>query len=291
MLRSMTGFGSASTRQDGISLRVEIRTVNNRFYKSSIRLPDSLQSLEAEIDAHISNHFSRGSVTVNVKYVDTSEQGVASINTKALGNYINQLREMDGSISIDASRLLQLPGVLINDSTEEIVARVKPLLEPLLVNACDSVIEMRGREGQVLEQDLDKQLSTIKDHLAYIKERAPKIVLEYQNRLHQRMQGLLAELGKKVAEEDLLREVAIFAERTDIAEEISRLAGHLEQFGELVGRAANEPIGRTLDFLAQEMLRESNTIASKCLDGDTSRRIVEVKGAIDRIKEQVQNAE
>jgi len=291
MLRSMTGFGSASTRQDGISLRVEIRTVNNRFYKSSIRLPDSLQSLEAEIDAHISNHFSRGSVTVNVKYVDTSEQGVASINTKALGNYINQLREMDGSISIDASRLLQLPGVLINDSTEEIVARVKPLLEPLLVNACDSVIEMRGREGQVLEQDLDKQLSTIKDHLAYIKERAPGIVLEYQNRLRQRMQGLLAELGKKVAEEDLLREVAIFAERTDIAEEISRLAGHLEQFGELVGRAANEPIGRTLDFLAQEMLRESNTIASKCLDGDTSRRIVEVKGAIDRIKEQVQNAE
>ena len=181
--------------------------------------------------------------------------------------------------------------MLINDSTEEIIARVKPLLEPLLANACDSVIEMRGREGQVLEQDLDKQLSTIKDHLAYINERAPEIVLEYQNRLRQRMQGLLAELGKKVAEEDLLREVAIFAERTDIAEEISRLAGHLEQFGELVGRAANEPIGRTLDFLAQEMLREANTIASKCLDGDTSRRIVEVKGAIDRIKEQVQNAE
>ena len=105
------------------------------------------------------------------------------------------------------------------------------------------------------------------------------------------METLFAEINKAVEEGDLLREVAIFAEKTDIAEEISRLEGHLEQFQELKGITDGEPIGRTLDFLSQEMLRESNTIASKCLDGETSRRVVEIKGAIDRIKEQVQNAE
>ena len=105
------------------------------------------------------------------------------------------------------------------------------------------------------------------------------------------MEALLSDVGKEVNDADLLREVAVFAERADISEEISRLGGHLEQFRELVGSDNYDPIGRTLDFLAQEMLRESNTIASKCLDGDTSRRIVEIKGAVDRIKEQVQNAE
>ena len=105
------------------------------------------------------------------------------------------------------------------------------------------------------------------------------------------MAAILSDVGKEVTDGDLLREVAVFAERADISEEISRLSGHLEQFREFIGNENYDPIGRTLDFLAQEMLRESNTIASKCLDGDTSRRIVEVKGAIDRIKEQVQNAE
>jgi uncharacterized protein (TIGR00255 family) len=105
------------------------------------------------------------------------------------------------------------------------------------------------------------------------------------------MESLLSDIGKEVTDADLLREVAVFAERADISEEISRLGGHLAQFRELVGSDNYDPIGRTLDFLSQELLRESNTIASKCLDGDTSRRIVEIKGAIDRIKEQVQNAE
>jgi uncharacterized protein (TIGR00255 family) len=150
---------------------------------------------------------------------------------------------------------------------------------------------MRRREGRSLEEDLDCQLIKIAEHLAHIKERAPQIVSEYQTRLQQRMEALLAEVGANVSDQDTLREVAIFAEKTDIAEEISRLEGHLDQFRELTGTPENEPIGRTLDFLAQEMLRESNTIASKCLDGETSRRIVEIKGAVDRIKEQVQNAE
>ena len=291
MLRSMTGFGSASSHEDGTSLQVEIRTVNNKFYKSNVRLPDALQSLEVEIDSVVSKHISRGSATINVKFVDAPEHGVAQINAGILRNYIAQLREADDSVSIDASRLLSLPGVLKTDNDAEISVRVKETLLKLVLESCDKVLEMRGREGQTLEADLESQLVNIAEHLSHIKDRAPEIVSEYQARLRQRMESLFAEVGANVTEQDTLREVAIFAEKTDIAEEISRLDGHLEQFRELVSRPEDEPIGRTLDFLAQEMLRESNTIASKCVDGETSRRVVEIKGAVDRIKEQVQNAE
>ncbi len=291
MLRSMTGFGSTSSRKDGVSLQVEIRTVNNKFYKANIRLPEPLQSLETEIDVVVSKLISRGSVTVNIKFVDTSEHGIATINKEALANYINQIKEVDSSVSVDVSRLLMLPGVLSSDIDDDVSLRNKPELITLVENACNDVIEMRKREGKVLEEDLCIHLAKIEEHLSLIRDRAPQIVEEYQARLRQRVQNLLSEIGKNVEEEDVLREVALFAEKTDIAEEISRLSGHLAQFRELIDGCDQEPIGRTLDFLAQEMLRESNTIASKCLDGDTSRRIVEIKGAVDRIKEQAQNAE
>ncbi len=287
----MTGFGSASSRKDGVSLQVEIRTVNNKFYKANVRLPDPLQSLETEIDVAVSKQLSRGSVTVMVKFTDTSEHSIATINKEVLGNYINQLKEVDSTLSIDTSRLLLLPGVLSNDADDDVTDRNRTELMNLVQEACNGVVEMRQREGKALEEDLQKHLSKIEADLSFIKERAPEIVEDYQARLLQRVQNLFSEIGKSVDEVDLLREVALFAEKTDIAEEISRLEGHLNQYRELIAGSDDEPIGRTLDFLAQEMLRESNTIASKCLDGDTSRRIVEIKGAVDRIKEQVQNAE
>lgn len=287
----MTGFGSCSSRKDGVSVQVELRAVNNKFYKSTIRLPESLQSLEAEIDSRISKSFTRGSITLSVKYIDTSEHGTATINTKSLQRYIDQLNEMDSNTEVDIGSLLTLPGVLSNDSEEDIVARLRSSVIDLVSEACDDAIEMRQREGLALHKDLSDLLSKISDQILHIKDRAPEIVSEYQSRLRKRMEDLLSELGKNVAPEDILKEVAIFAERTDIAEEISRLEGHIAQFYEFIDGSDQDPIGRTLDFLAQEMLREANTIASKCLDGDSNRRIVEVKGAIDRIKEQAQNAE
>ena len=291
MLRSMTGFGSAVSRRDGVTLQVEVRTVNNKFYKANVRLPESLQKLETEIDVAVSKRLSRGSVTVNVKLEDTSERGLPTINKEVLGNYIRQLKDVDPDITIDASRLLLLPGAMSTSETDDIADRTQAELISLIESACDDVIDMRKREGEALVKDLCIHLKKIEDNLSSIKERAPEIVGEYQSRLRQRIDSLLSEIGKTVAEEDVLREVAMFAEKTDIAEEISRLEGHLVQYSELIDGSDSEPVGRTLDFLAQEMLRESNTIASKCLDGDTSRRIVEIKGAVDRIKEQVQNAE
>jgi uncharacterized protein (TIGR00255 family) len=287
----MTGFGRASSRKDGVSLQVEIRTVNNKFYKSNVRLPDILQSLEAEIDTLVAKQIIRGSVTISVKFIDSPEHGVATINPEILSNYLSKLREVDDTVSIDVGRLLSLPGVLSNDTEDDVAIRVKSTLLGLVLDCCTDVIEMRRKEGKSLEEDLKNQLAKINENLSHIKERAPEIVAEYQARLRQRMQSLFDEVGATVTEQDTLREVAIFAEKTDIAEEITRLDGHINQFHDLIGGPENEPIGRTLDFLSQEMLRESNTIASKCLDGETSRRIVEIKGAVDRIKEQVQNAE
>ena len=287
----MTGFGSASSIREGVLLHVEIRTVNNKFYKSNFRVPEILQGLETEIEQRIASYITRGSVTFTIKYSDASENAAATINTDALKSYVAQLKSVGDDISIDAARLLSLPGVLIQDQSDAIITSLKPNILDLVDEACSGVVEMRTTEGKALKQDLEQQLTTIREHLKFIKKRAPEIVADYECRLKQRMESLLEEIGKSVAAEDVIKEVAVFSEKTDIAEEIKRLDGHLKQFDELSSRLDGEPVGRTLDFLAQEMLRESNTIASKCLDGETSRRIVEIKGAIDRIKEQVQNAE
>ena len=291
MLRSMTGFGSASSNEDGITLHVEVRTVNNKFFKTNIRLPEVFQGLESEIESRISSYLIRGSIVVTVKYANSSAESAATINVDAIKEYITQLREVDSDTTIDVARLLSLPGALIQDMGDSLTEKVKPRLMLLLEEACDGVVFMRIAEGKTLKTDLDDQNAKISKALAYIKKRAPEIIADYETRLKKRMESLLAEIGKTIATEDIIKEVAVFAEKTDIAEEIKRLEGHLKQFNELTDGLEGDPIGRTLDFLTQEMLREANTIASKCLDGETSRRIVEIKGAIDRIKEQVQNAE
>ena len=291
----MTGFGAASAQDDGASYAVEIRSVNNKFYKALVRFPEELQGLEAEIDAAVSKRITRGSVVVTGRYASTGAQAAAQINTAAIQRYLEQLLEVPGlghdSARIDLGALLQLPGVVVNDTGEQRIERARPVVLDLVQQACDAVLQMRTREGESLHADLRRHCQRIEQHLAVVAERVPMVVDLYQQRLRQRMEALLAESGAAVREEDLLREVAVFAERSDIAEEVSRLQGHLQQFEEIIDSANDEPAGRTLDFLSQEMLREANTIASKCLDVEVGRRIVEIKGAIDRIKEQAQNVE
>ena len=150
---------------------------------------------------------------------------------------------------------------------------------------------MREREGEALRIELDGHRAAINERVELIAQRAPLVVEQYQERLRQRMKLLLEDVGGAVSDEDLVREVAVYAERTDIAEEVARLGGHMEQFEQLISKKDGDPVGRTLDFLSQEMLREANTIASKSSDSEISRYIVEVKGLIDRIKEQAANVE
>ncbi|HVP72984.1 MAG TPA: YicC/YloC family endoribonuclease [Phycisphaerales bacterium] len=298
MIRSMTGFGEATSQVDGVHFAVEIRSVNNRYFKTQIRLPDELAGLEAELESAVAKRLSRGSIIVTVRFSDTSASAAAVINTNAVESYLRQLQAVLASngldresLRIDVGALLNLPGVVISDGGQERLQQARAALMKLADEACSRLLAMRQREGRMLLEELHKHARSIDTHLVVVKQRVPVTVGLYQERLRQRMAALLAESGASVREEDLLREVAIYAERTDIAEEVARLEGHLQQYREIIGATNDEPSGRTLDFLSQELLREANTIASKCLDVEISRRIVEIKGAIDRIKEQVQNVE
>ena len=292
MIRSMTGFGTASAELNGARYVVELRSLNSKYFKANIRLPDELQGVEADVEPLLSRRLTRGSVVLTVRFSDTSAEAAAKINRKALARYLEQLRSVSGDGQpIDVAQLVSLPGVLMTGTGEELLEQARPVLKELVGEACDRVLAMRVREGSTLHDELHRHLGAIAGRLEIIARRAPTVVEQYRSRLRERINALLAESSTALREEDLIREVAVYAERSDITEEVTRLKGHLEQFSEIIDSDNDDPSGRTLDFLSQEMLREANTIASKCLDVEISREIVEVKGDIDRIKEQVQNVE
>jgi uncharacterized protein (TIGR00255 family) len=292
----MTGFGEASAQIDGIHYFVEARSLNSKYLKTVIRLPDAYQGLEAEMEARLRHKLARGTVTVTATCTDVSESAAFEINHRALERYIEQIRKArsiaSGEVKLDVAALLGLPGVLQPPTNEEQrLHRARDAFLPLLDKACDGLTAMRRQEGKLLLEDLLSQRDFINTRLAAIAQRAPSVVAEYEKRLQSRIETLLTGADRRPEPVELIREIAVYAERTDIAEEIQRLSGHMEQYTSLLTDPDERPVGRTLDFLAQEMLREANTIASKSPDSEISRAIVEVKGAIDRIKEQVQNVE
>jgi uncharacterized protein (TIGR00255 family) len=294
MIRSMTGFGVATAEADGARCSVELRSVNGRFFKSTLRLPDELQALEPELESLLMRRLSRGSVTATVRWVETTARAVASINTEALKAYVAQLRTalppgVDGGLRL--GDLLALPGVVADDRAVAMADRARPMVLRLADEACNALLAARAREGEALRQLLSGFGDQIDAGLAAVRNRAPQVVEQYQERLRVRVNGLLKDMGTTIGEAELVKEVAIYAERSDVAEEIARLSGHMEHFRAIIAPSNPQPGGRELDFLAQEMLREANTIASKSADVEISRRIVEMKTAIDRIKEQCQNAE
>jgi uncharacterized protein (TIGR00255 family) len=293
MIVSMTGFGDATAERDGTHYSVEIRALNNRFFKSIIKLPDNVSGLEPEIETSLREGLGRGSITYILKMRSDSAEAAYHINTQALAAYLTQLRQikgLDALVQIDLASLVQLPGVCQEprDDSDEI-SRHGPVIRELTGIAITKLNGMRAREGQSLMADLLKHSRLIASNLAEIQKRAPIVIDDYHKRLTQRVNLLLSKAELQVSQADLLREVAVFAERADISEEIQRLTSHLEAFEHAC--KTGEHAGRKLDFISQEMLREANTIASKANDADIARHIVEIKGAIDRLKEQVQNVE
>lgn len=301
MIRSMTGFGEASGTFDGVHYFVEIRSLNNRHFKASIRLPEALLALEGEIESELRRRLSRGSVTFTATLADQSAHAAYTINAAALASYISQLQATPqiagGQVKIDIGPLLALPGVLqppMNE--EERLDKARAGMLKLLDKACAGLIAMRAQEGRSIKADLLAQHDVIAEQLKVIQQHAPEVAREYENRLKARVEMMLKDAELVASPPDLIREIAVYAERSDIAEEIVRLSEHLRHFTELLtpspGSAnVGKPVGRTLDFLSQEMLREANTMGSKSPHSVISRCIVEIKGAIDRIKEQVQNIE
>jgi uncharacterized protein (TIGR00255 family) len=293
MIVSMTGFGDASAERDGTHYAVEIRSLNNRFFKSVIKLPDNVSGLEPEIETLLREGLGRGSITFILKMRMDSAEAAYHINTQALAAYLKQLQQikgLDGIVQIDLASLVQLPGVCQEprDETDEI-ARHGKVVRELSMIAIEKLAKMRAREGESLMADLLKHSRLIASHLVEIQKRAPTVIDDYHRKLTQRVNMLLSKAELQVNQADLLKEVAVFAERADISEEIQRLTSHLDAFEQAC--KTGEHAGRKLDFIAQEMLREANTIASKANDAEIAKHIVEIKGAIDRLKEQVQNVE
>src|SRR5256885_3849116 len=293
MIVSMTGSGDASTERNGVHSAVEIRSLNNRFFKAIIKLPDTVSGMEPEIETTLREHLGRGSITYILKMRLDSAEAAYHINTAALQAYVDQLQAikgLNGLVRIDLGSLMQLPGVCQEprDESDEI-ARHGGVVRELTVQAIKKLESMRGREGQSLFDDLMKHSKLILGALLEIQKRAPSVIDEYPKKLTSRVNELMSRAQLQVNQQDLLKEVAVFAERADISEEIQRLTHHLGSFE--AACKSGEHAGRKLDFITQEMLREANTIASKANDAHIGKHVVEIKGAIDRLKEQVQNVE
>jgi len=292
-MRSMTGFGQARRTIANVHHAVEIRSVNSRYFKATIRLPDMWSAMEIEIDRCLRDRLARGSVNFLLRVKFETDAAASDVNVAALERYIEQLEivrpDADMPVHLDLATLLTLPGVCDPPATDEFVAQAKGELMELIDEAIDELLRMRTREGQVIADDLARHCGVIEQQLAEVAGRAGGVVQEYHQRLARRVEELTAKAELSLSDQDLAREVAVFAERCDISEEISRLGGHVEQFRAQMG--SPDQAGRKLDFLAQEMLREANTMSAKANDGQIARAAVEMKSAIDRIKEQVQNVE
>jgi len=293
MLRSMTGFGRAQGQVCGVEYVVEARSLNNRYFRLITKLPEAFASSEIEIEKLIRGRITRGMVTVVIHMKLPDHRAAGRINTEALAAYVAQLEalevEANPTLRIDLGSLLQLPGVCDEPALDEVRRQTEPGLMELVGKALDDLEQMRRREGLALQEDLLNNCDHVAEGLERIAARAPQVVKDYQKRLTARVAELTQDGLLNIDQDSLAREVAIFAERSDISEEIARLSGHLEQFRQSI--ADDEPAGRKLEFIATEMLREANTIAANSSDTEIAREVVEIKTAIDRIKEQVQNAE
>jgi len=289
----MTGFGSVAGKVDTVEYSIEIKSVNNRYLKLSTRMPDGLHMLEPQIEALLRQKIQRGSVTLCIRMKIADENAASTINTAAINSYMKQLQmlEVDANpmMRVDLATLLTLPGVCTPPALDELAEKTSQGLLCLIDRVIDILIAMRNTEGAALAKDLLSQTAVISEKLESIASRTDEVLQLYHSKLKARVEELTATAKIAINEDSLAREVALFAERSDIAEEITRLRTHMTEFVKVVN--AGGPVGRKLDFIAQEMLREANTIASKSSDADIARLVVDIKTAVDRIKEQAANVE
>lgn len=293
MLRSMTGFGGAQGRVEGVEYSIEIRSVNNRYLKAVIKLPESWSNVEAEIEKLLRSRIVRGTVNLTMRMKLPEDQSVYRLNVSAMMAYLEQLRpllvEPNPMLRVDLASLVQLPGVVEPPELTDLLEKSVEGVMALVTQALDQLLDMRQKEGQLLQADLTGQCDVLEKNLMEVAARSPQVVKDYHQRLRDRVAELTAAGRVEIDEDILAREVAVFADRCDVAEEIARLGGHLKHFRQAM--TSPEVAGRKLDFIAQEMLREANTIGSKANDAEIAHAVVEMKTAIDRVKEQVQNAE
>ncbi len=293
MPASMTGCGAGiATAAEG-TCRVEVRSVNNRSFKFSLRSRDGLAALESRAEAAVRERVRRGTVQMNLELSGSAASVTRRIDSVQLAAYLEQLERFCAghglAVPTSSDGLLGLPGVTCDAAPDAAaVDRAWPLVSDAIGKALDGLEAMRRAEGAALAADMRLICRGIEGLVAAIRDRVPQAVERQRNRLHDRVAGLLAERGVTLTEADLAREIALVADRTDIAEELVRLESHVAQFERFL---AEESPGRQLDFLTQELAREANTIAAKSADVEIAHAVVELKTLVERLREQVQNLE
>lgn len=289
----MTGYGRGEAHWHGYKFTVELNSVNRKQSEISVDIQRDLIELEPRIRDEINTRVSRGRLHVVVAFHRENSNGSSSVrlNEPLARTYLSAIRKLkkdlklSGEVSVET--LLRFPSVLQTQEQEIDPEAVWPHLEKALNEALKKLVAMREKEGRFLGRELAKRLKLIKSRIGAVEKMRPQIVDRYRNQLHQRIQSAGIELN--FADERLLKEVALFADRCDITEEITRLGSHLNQVFEQL--TLREPIGRTLDFLAQEMNREINTIGAKANHAEVTQHVVQMKAELEKIREQIQNIE
>ena len=290
----MTGFGEAAAEVDGIVYTLEIRTVNNRYLKLYLRLPEMASFCQETIEKLLRKNIRRGSINYSLFMKNVSGRSLFDVDQNAINDYIVKLKSIAEAnnlqCKIDLAQLLTLPAVIQPAAPDDSQAEtIKQAVLTLTAQAIEKLKEMRVCEGESIAADLIADCDVIKEKLSTIGDRCPLVIQEYHDKLQKRAQQLIAEAQLNIDEQVLIREIAVFAERSDITEELNRLDSHINQLRQLC--ESDQNAGRKLDFISQEMLREANTIASKASDTQISQWVIDIKCAVDRIKEQVQNIE
>lgn len=294
MLLSMTGYGEAQQQRGGLAVSVEVRTINSRYLKLTVRTTDGYGSIESRVESIVRKRVRRGTIQVNVRIDRARTPEDYRINVDVLDSYRQQLQAIESrgnpSQPISLESLLLLPGVVSEDSAGSVDATEDwPVIRETIEAAIHSLDQMRTEEGRAMAADLKANCRAMAASLDEVQRRAPLVVEAYRARLEERLNKTLAELNMTLEPADVLKEVGLFADRSDISEEIVRLRSHLDQF--LATIESPENSGRKLEFLTQEMVREANTIGSKASDVEISRHVIEIKAALERIREMIQNVE
>jgi uncharacterized protein (TIGR00255 family) len=288
----MTGFGRASFEAGGAQFGVEVRSVNQRNLDLAVRMPRSFSALEPDVRKLLATRFSRGKVELSVALATGAPRAEIEVDRALVQRYLVLSRELSresGVVDrIGVAELLAMPGVV---RTVELAAREEEAAAPLLAaasRAADAALAMRAAEGAALARELAARLANVRSLTTELAGRAGEVQRAVKEKLRARAEQLRAETGL-LDEARLYHEVALAAERLDVAEELARLASHADQVE--AAPASDEPVGRRLDFLTQELVREANTLGAKAGDAPLAQRVVDLKTEIDRIREQVQNVE
>ena len=292
MIRSMTGYGRAVDTVEGMTVTVELKSVNHRFFEFTPKVYRTYSFLEDKLKAYLQQYIARGKVDCYVQIeVDADDDSVVEINHSLAAGYMKAVAELCGTYGLERGNSVELltshPDIFsvrkAPADEDAVWAKVKPVVE----EAVQAFLAMREAEGRKLKEDVLSRADSILDSVAFIEARSPETVKEYNEKLKARIRELLDDAA--VDEQRLLTEAAIFADKIAVAEETVRLRSHIDQLRTMFG--SGEPIGRKLDFLIQEINREANTIGSKGSDIEIARKVIDIKAEVEKIREQIQNIE